>query len=106
MLAGLPVAIALLAQASSQPVDPPALAAPPNGEDCRPRDSGEVVVCAQRPGPSPYRLPKVSEKYERKPIRAETEIIPGVVAAANVESAELLGGHKSERAMIRFKFKF
>ena len=106
MLAGLPFAIALLAQASSQPVDPPASAEVRNGEDCKPRNSDEVVVCAQRPGPSPYRLPKVSEAYERKPLRAETEIAPGVVAAASIESVELLGGHKSDRAMVRFKFKF
>ena len=106
MLAGLPVAIALLAQAPSQPADPRASAAEPNGEGCSPSNSDEVVVCAQRPGPSPYRLPKVSEEYERKPVRAETEIAPGVVAAASVESVELLGGHKSNRAMVRFKIKF
>lgn len=89
----------LLAMADSAAPQP----APPS---CRPAAPGEIVVCAQRQGESPYRLPKLPTKYDRKAIRAEADIIPGVHTDAHVEAAGRPDGTVAKRLMVTFKLPF
>ena len=89
----------LLALADSAAPQP----APPS---CRPAAPGEIVVCAQRQGESPYRLPKLPTKYDRKAIRAESDIIPGVHTDAHVEAAARPDGYVAKRLMVTFKMPF
>lgn len=77
---------------------------PRNG--CKASSPGEVVVCGTRRGESPYRLPKLPDKYESKPIRAETDAIPGVHTRAHVESDTLPGGNVAKRLMVTFTVPF
>jgi hypothetical protein len=73
---------------------------------CRPAAPGEIVVCAQRQGESPYRLPKLPTKYDRKAIRAEADLIPGVHSDAHLESAGRPDGTVAKRMMVTFKLPF
>jgi len=77
---------------------------PSNG--CKASSPSEVVVCGTRHGESPYRLPKLPDKHELRPIRAETDAIPGVHARAHVESETLLGGSVAKRLMVTFTVPF
>ena len=74
-------------------------------ERCAPQPGEEIVVCAPRNGPDPYRLPKLPDKYETKPLRAETEIAPGVTAGVNVAGSELPGA-EGVGVMVKLKIKF
>lgn len=95
--------ILLLVQAvSSAPAEGLDLQPPATG--CAAADPGEVVVCGSRTERSRYRLPEISTQYERKPMIAETQLAPGVNGRVVVESVEMLGGQKSDRAMIRLTF--
>jgi len=64
------------------------------------------VVCGPRPGESPYRLPRLPEKYGRKPIRAETDAIPGVHTRAHVQSDRMPDGNVSKALMVTFSLPF
>jgi hypothetical protein len=77
---------------------------PANG--CRPASSGEIVVCGTPRAESPYRLPKLPDTYEPKPVRAETDVIPGVHTRAHVESERMLDGNVSKRLMVTFTVPF
>jgi hypothetical protein len=81
----------------------PALAQP---DPCPGATGNEVVVCGSRQGESPYRLPKVPERYERKQIRAETDVIPGVHTRAHVDSQTLPDGYRSNRVMVTLSTSF
>ena len=83
-----------------------ATAAQASTPSCRPTAPGEIVVCGQRQGESPYRLPKLPTKYDRKAIRAETDIIPGVHSDAHVEAAGRPDGYVAKRLMVTFKMPF
>jgi hypothetical protein len=75
-------------------------------DSCNPKPGGEIVICGSRTGESPYRLPKLPDKYERKPLRAETDAIPGVHTQAHVESETNPDGSIAKRLMLTFKVPF
>jgi hypothetical protein len=86
-----------------------AAAAPPGdrlGDPCRPASGSEVVVCATPPKRSPYRLPLLPDRYERKPLRAATNAIPGVRTEAQVQSQARPDGLVDKRVMITFALPF
>lgn len=68
------------------------------------RGSGEVVVCANRTGESPYRLKQPVRQSKALP-KAQLQIGEGTSVAAETEEADV-GGFKSNRAMVRLKIKF
>jgi hypothetical protein len=75
-------------------------------DGCSRTPQGEIVVCGSRTGESHYRLPKLPDKYARKPIRAETDAIPGVHTRAHVESERMPDGNVSKRLMVTFSLPF
>lgn len=80
---------------------------PPISQDqCNRPRNGEIVVCGSRPSESPYRLPKLTNKYEHKPIRAETDAIPGVHTQVHVQSETMPDGNVSKRLMLTFRLPF
>jgi hypothetical protein len=83
--------------------------APGSQPSCAPGlpDAGKpVIVCGQRTRESPYRLPKIPSTYGPKPIRAETDVIPGVHTDAHVESAARPDSYVAKRLMVTFKMPF
>ena len=87
-----------------------AVVAPPSSyaDNC-PRSgsgSGEVVICGSRPGESPYRLPRLPERYDPRQIRAETNVIPGVHARAHVDTETRPDGYQSNRVMVTLSTSF
>jgi hypothetical protein len=83
-----------------------AAAAPEPAPGCDRGAGQEIVVCGTRTGPSPYRLPKLPEKYGPKQIRAETDAIPGVHTRAHVDSSTMPDGNVSKRLMVTFTTPF
>ncbi|HEV8408490.1 MAG TPA: hypothetical protein VGQ34_11200 [Sphingomicrobium sp.] len=75
-------------------------------DGCKRIPQDEIVVCGSRSGESPYRLPKLPEKYARKPIRAETDAIPGVHTRVHVQSEGMPDGNVSKRLMVTFSLPF
>jgi hypothetical protein len=73
---------------------------------CVSSDPKEIVVCGSREHDSRYRLPKLSQKYERRAFRAETDLAPGLHASAHVDSINLPGGAKSNRALLSIGIGF
>ena len=73
---------------------------------CRSTDPNAVVVCGERRGESPYRLPTLPQKYEPRKIRAETDAIPGVHTRAHVDSPLMPDGRQSNRLMVTFSLPF
>lgn len=65
----------------------------------------EIVVCGSRDRQSPYRLPKLPQIYDPKPLRAETNI-GGGHARAHVESITRPDGLVDKRIMITFSSPF
>lgn len=74
-------------------------------QPCRTESVGEVVVCANRNGESPYRLKPPTEQARESLPKAEKEIAEGVSVAGETEAADV-GGVPSNRAMIRLKIRF
>ncbi|WP_395623327.1 hypothetical protein [Sphingomonas daechungensis] len=67
---------------------------------------GEVVVCANRNGESPYRLRQPRGKVAETDLpKAEVQVANGVAIAGETEQADV-GGFPSNRAMIKLKIKF
>jgi len=64
----------------------------------------EVVVCA-RTGENPYRLKQLPAPPPRELPKAEVQVAEGVQAGVETEQADV-GGHPSNRAMLRLKVKF
>ena len=85
-----------------------AVLAPPTSfaDGCPRNGSGEVVICGSRPGESPYRLPRLPERYDPKKIRAETNVIPGVHARAHVDTETRPDGYQSNRVMVTLSTSF
>lgn len=80
---------------------------PPLASDqCNRPTNREIVVCGSRSAENPYRLPKLPNKYDRKPVRAETDAIPGVHAQAHVQSERMPDGNVSKRLMLTFRVPF
>ena len=101
----------LTATITSLPLPASTRAAPPERIDltipqpCRAESAGEVVVCANRNGESPYRLKQPAEQAKKGLPKAEKQIAEGVSVAAETEAVDV-GGFPSNRAMIRLKIKF
>ena len=72
---------------------------------CRSGDSKEVIVCGSREKSRRYRLPQLSQEYDRSAVRAETEIA-GMSVRAHVDSVGLPGGQKSNRVMLTVSTSF
>ena len=69
-------------------------------------ENGEVVVCANRNGVSPYRLQEPEAPAEGSALpEAEVKIADGVTAGAETQQADV-GGFPSNRIMVGLKFKF
>jgi hypothetical protein len=76
-------------------------------QPCEPQNSNgdEIVVCGRRgDGFSPYRIYQ-PPPYKSGPPKAELQLVGGVSAAAETESANV-GGFSSNRVMARIKIKF
>lgn len=69
--------------------------------------SGEIVVCAPSDSLEGFRLRRLpSDRFEAKPIRAETALIGNMKIAAEAEKATMPDGPASNRMMMRFKIPF
>ena len=69
-------------------------------------ENGEVVVCANRHGVSPYRLQEPEAPAEGSTLPdAEVKIADGVTADAATEQTDV-GGFPSNRIMLGLKIKF
>ena len=69
-------------------------------------ENGEVIVCANRNGVSPYRLQEPKEAPEGSALpKAEVKIADGVTAGAETQQAHV-GGFPSNRIMVGLKIKF
>jgi hypothetical protein len=93
------VALLQLAQATA--------AAPPvdlHADPC-PSHGADIVICGSRTGDSPYRLPRLPERYDKKPLRAQTTI-GGAQAAARITSPIRQDGLQDHRIMITFALPF
>src|SRR5881628_4059965 len=97
--------VALLLASAPLSTQPQGVAATTPGS-CASSDPKEIVVCGSREHDSPYRLPKLSQKYERGAFRAQTELAPGLHASAHVDSVDLPGGAKSNRALVSIGIGF
>lgn len=73
---------------------------------CGPTLGSTIVVCGERRGESPYRLPTLPTGYDRKAIRAETTVIPGVDTSVHADSVARPDGYRDQRLMVTFKLPF
>jgi len=73
---------------------------------CPATNGDQIFVCGSRTGRSPYRLPKLPERYESNRIRAETDAIPGVHTRAHIDSSVRSDGYQDNRAMVTFSLPF
>ena len=94
----------VMAQAtSSAPAEKIALASAPQCEAER-SAKDEIIVCARRDGPSPYRINQPSAGKRKVP-KAEVQIAKRVSAGVESEQAAV-GGFPANRVMLRLKIKF
>ena len=69
-------------------------------------ETGEVVVCANRNGVSPYRLQEPAGPAEKQALpKAEVKLADGVTAGVGTDQADV-GGFPSNRIMLGLKIKF
>ena len=80
-------------------------AVPPAVDPC-PGSGPDIVICGSRPGESPYRMPRLPERYDPKKIRAETNVIAGVHARAHVDAVDMPDGNRSNRLMVTIGIPF
>ena len=67
--------------------------------------NGEIVVCGERERQEYYRIVK-SDRQAGKPLpKAEVQVAKGTALAIETESEDL-GMARTQRAMVRLKFKF
>lgn len=76
-------------------------------QPCQPTKSadGEVVVCANRNGDSPYRLRDAPPAQQQALPDGQVQIADGLTGSAETENVDV-GGFPSERLMLRLKVKF
>ena len=98
----MPALFQLLALSSVAPGAAPAAAA----DDCNRARGDDIIVCGSRTGRSPYRLPKLPQRYDPRQIRAETSVIPGVRTRAHVDTEAMPDGNRSNRVMVTFSLPF
>lgn len=68
--------------------------------------SGEIVVCARPGDETRYRLVnRIEQEQARMFPRAEVRISDSLTADTTTEQANI-GGFRSNRVMVRFKFRF
>jgi len=84
----------------------PSLAAAAVADDCNRSRGGDIVICGSRKGESPYRLPKLPDRYDAKRIRAETGVIPGVQTRAHLDTSTRPDGLQDHRIMVTFALPF
>jgi hypothetical protein len=90
---------------SASPPDRVDLTIPQPCADKR-KENGEVVVCANRKGVSPYRLQEPAAPPEKGALpKAEVEVAEGVTAGVATEQADV-GGFPSNRVKVGVKIKF
>jgi hypothetical protein len=77
-----------------------------NVDPCPRKAADEIVVCGSRDLQSPYRLPNLPHTYDRKPIVAQSDAIPGVHTRAHVESEVRPDGLVDKRLLITFSMPF
>ena len=96
----------LLLAAQAMSASPPERVDLTISQPCAPKaeDSGEVVVCANRNGESPYRLKDDPPVEEILP-KAEVQVAQGASVSAETENADV-GGWPSNRVMLNLKVKF
>jgi hypothetical protein len=76
-------------------------------DECNRSGGTDIVICGSRTGESPYRLPRLPQRYDPKQIRAETDAIPGVKTRAHVDTvAATADGYPSNRVMVTFSLPF
>lgn len=75
----------------------------PSTERCPPQSSGEIVVCAS--DPEAFRLRRLPEPGQAKPVRAEIELGEGVTAGLAAEGASV-GGTPSNRVKATVTISF
>ena len=99
--------LALFHLVALSPAAPPA-SAPPTAaaDDCDRARGTDIVICGSRTGQSPYRLPKLPQRYEARRIRADTGLIPGVNTRAHVDTVAMPDGYRSNRMMVTFSIPF
>ncbi len=73
--------------------------------DCSKTNPDEIVVCGSHDHQSPYRLPKLTHEYDRKPVRAQGTIA-GVPARVHADSVVRPDGLVDKRLMITFSLPF
>ena len=95
--------IGMLAMAQAAAAASPAQT---TADPCARGPNNEIVVCGTRPGESPYRLPNLADKYRQRPLRAETDVIPGVHAQAHVQSDKRSDGLVAKRLLVTFSVPF
>lgn len=73
----------------------------------QPAANGDIVVCAREEADEQYRLRPLADadRYDQKPLRAETRVFGGGKLAAHTEGANV-GGFTSNRAMVTLSFPF
>ena len=100
----LSLSLALAQAVSASPPERVDLTIP---QPCQPAaaEDGEVVVCANRDGSSPYRLQEPLTPQPTATPKAELTVAQGVSVAAESEEADV-GGVPTNRGMIRLKVKF
>lgn len=74
-------------------------------DPCPKGSPDEIVVCGSHDRQSRYRLPKLPQAYDRKPLRAEADI-GGTHARAQVQSETRPDGLVDKRIMITFTAPF
>ena len=81
------------------------LVPPPCSGDDLQRLQGEIVVCASRDGDGRHRVTDPKAATAEALPRAELRLADGTVVSAETESADM-GMARSQRLMVRLKFKF
>jgi hypothetical protein len=95
--------IGMLAMAQAAAAASPAQT---TADPCARGPNNEIVVCGTRPGENPYQLPELADKYRQKPLRAETDVFPGVHAQAHVQSEKRGDGLVAKRLLVTFSVPF
>ena len=98
---GMGVVFALLQAAVAIPAD----GAPSLTIGCRSASQGDIIVCGSPNARSKYRLPELTSRYDRKPVRAQGTV-KGADVAAGVSSTIRPDGLQDKRFMITISTAF
>jgi hypothetical protein len=108
----MPLSLLMLVQAAASGQPPPPSETPPElrlritpERSCASADPDEIVVCGRRDDDR-YRLRPLPPEFEAEPLRAETQLMDGVIGGMHVESTQLPNGMTSKRLMVSVKTRF